>query len=1475
MKLKAILCLTVTAALLMLPLKGAAQTGKSIVINEIMVSNVGDVISPAINFDGWVELYNPSDQDISIGGFYVSDDEANLKRWQLPTSAGIIPAKGFMVIWFGSNDIKDNQAPFKLNCDGGMICLSDASGNLIVSQEYPMAISHTAWARKVDGTGDWGWTSTSTSGESNASAAFATQRLDAPVVDTDSKLFTGTLQVNVEIPSGARLMYTTDGSLPQAPKPDTGEEVSPWTQYVKNGNCEGSDASCFVCRENGKQDENRITNGVGVNGSRGVTVHSVANASNDWTTQFFVYTPDHIWKTNEYYRFKMKVRADKATKMTVQAHKTPGNHIANDMLDGSYDVTTEWKEISYEGKVTQSQAGESGGGWGWGWGGGNTEVTYSLQTIAFNLNVDKKDNNFYFDEISWESLDDGVEEESTLESKDGKFTMSKTTNYTFRLFQDGYLPSIPVTRSYIQTSNQYTLPVISIVGNKKFFTDPKIGLDCDGDGTNGKATSATNGQKKNYNCDWDRPVNFSFLSPEGEMLFNQDVNICVSGGYTRTQKFRSFKLKSNKIFDGLNRFDYPFFPQKPYNRNKVLLIRNGGNDVWRSGARFMDPALETIIQRSGIDLDVQSYVPIIEYVNGELRGVFNMREPNNDKYADANWGYDDEELDAFENLEMKNGDDVAIKRIIELGKQATDATAYKELKTLLDIDEFTNYMAVTFFLYNDDWPDNNMKAYRSRNDGRYRFISFDLDYAFKGCFGESVENPFTNFEKFKDDKTAPRTSYNKDIVNLFLNLLQNDEYRRKFINTFCVVGGSVFEPSRAGKIVDELLNKVKDMCQLMKNQGINDGHDPDRAATTIKDNLKGRSAKMTNYMQQFEPMKLSDAKKQTVILNADTDDAFLSINGINVPYADFNGVLFAPVRLEATAPAGYQFAGWKDGSGTIVSKNTIYDLPDDATVTITATFTQISSDEELLAQGVAPLRINEVSAGNSMYVNDWFKHNDWFEIYNTTDTDLDVAGLYVSDDEDNPMKYQIPTDGVLNTIIPARGHRIVWADEMDAVTQLHADFKLKNEDDKMVLVCSSDEFVANNQTYFNAHAEMREFADGITYQTHRGDQSVGRYPDGGKKFYKMYRPTIDRPNTLTSDDAFLGEDEGLTIQNREEFSLALAEGWNWMSHPMMEAIAADKLSGYANRIVGKDREAIRDSKAGMTGALKELEAGNLYKVQMRQNDTYTRKGFLCEDGRPVMLLPGWNWIGYTVSGQQALTAALADYLAEEGDKIVGQNGFAVYENGKWQGDLSTLETGLGYMLYTQQAKTLTFRSPAVKVRLRHTTHRQAARTRAASPFRPVSRHTYPNVMGIIAELQKDNEKVEPGLFSLYAYDADGECRGEGKWVNGLAWMTLYGKGGEALSYRAVDLLDGTVYTVRETMPFAEGITGSIGQPRVLTLGETEGSATMIDGIPVAPARTDIEGYYNLNGTRMSLRTAKRGIYLVKYKDGSFQKVIVK
>ena len=1070
-----------------------------LVINELMASNTGKVISPAINFDSWIELYNPSDQAVDLGGLYLSDNAEDLKKWKMPSSIGTVPAKGFKVIWLGSNDIKDIQAPFKLDCDGGTVYLSDKSGELITSQDYPEALSRTSWARKTDGGEEWGWTDDATPEASNATARFASSRLAAPVPDTDSKMFTSSLTVKVNIPEGAKLMYTTDGSLPISL-----ENVSPWTEYVKNGNCEGSDASCFVCRDgNSKSDVKRITDGVGVDGSRGVTVHSVANAAQDYTTQFFVYTPDHIWKTGEKYRFHMKVRADKAATIDVQAHKTPGDWTANGMLKGSYQVGTEWTEISYEGTVKADQT-EQQEGWGW-W----TTTTYKLQTIAFNLNKNKSsDNDFYFDEISWESMDNDI---TSQESTTGEFKLTETTNLTFRLFRDGYLPSVPVTRSYIKNTNNYTLPVISIVGDKKFFTDPKIGFDCEGDGTNGKTGNGQN-SPKNYNCDWDRPANFSYLSSDGKMLFNQDVNIAASGGYTRSQQFRSFKLKANKIFDGQNRFDYPFFPMKPYNRNKVLLIRNGGNDIWRHNARFIDPALETIIQRSGLDVDVQSYVPVIEYVNGQLRGVFNMREPNNDKFADANWGYDDEELDAFENLVMKNGDDEAIKRIFELGKNASDAAAYKELKTLLDIDEFTNYMAVTLFLYNDDWPDNNIKAYRSRNDGRYRFVSYDLDYAFKGCWkdgqGKSLDNPFKNFERFKDDKTAPRTSYNKDIVNLFLNLLNNDEYRQKFINTFCIVAGSVFEPTRANAIVDELLNNVKDMCKLMRNNGINDGHEPQNAATTIKNELKNRSDKFTNYMKQFTPMQLGSVSRQTVTLNVDTEGAQIFINDVAVPTGNvsmvngqwslFDGHLFAPVELTAKAPAGYRFAGWKKGSADYSDAETI-DLPGDATVKLTATFTRLS-DDEYKTQGITPVCINEVGAANGIYVNEYFKRNDWVELYNTTDAPIDVEGMYLSDNRDNPKKYQISKDdSQASTIIPAHDYLVVWCDKLEPKSQLHASFKLSAEGDTLLLTAADE-----------------SWTDMFVYQEQKSDETTGRYPDGSNNIVSMNIPTIGRANMTSS-----------------------------------------------------------------------------------------------------------------------------------------------------------------------------------------------------------------------------------------------------------------------------------------------------------------------------------------------------------------------
>ena len=1028
----------------------------NLVINELMASNAGVVMSPATNFDSWIELYNPNATATSLAGMYLSDDKNNLTRWKMPSNMGSVPAKGFKVVWLGSNDIKSNQAPFKLDCDGGTIYLSDKSGQLITSVSYPSAYSRTSWARTADGNNEWNWTADATPGASNATAVFTSKRLNAPVVSTGSQLINGSISFHVDIPEGATLMYTTDCSMP--------------TSTVATGSCKKS--------------------------------------------------------------------------------------------------------------------------------------TY------------------------------------------GNFTVSQTTNYVFRLFKDGYLPSVPVTRSFIKTSNNYTIPVISIVGDERYFTDSTWGIDVKG--TNG-ITGNGSDDPVNWNQPWDRPVNFSYISPTDGMLFNQDVNIAVSGGWTRTANPRSMKLKSNKVFDGQNRFDYVFFPQKPYIRSKTLLVRNGGNDVW-SGSRFTDPALQTIIQRSGIDIDTQSFVQVVEYVNGRFKGVLNLREPNNDKFVYANFGYDDEEIDMFENSTFTNGTDEAYNHLVELSENINQPGVYEEVKTLLDIDEFTNYMAAELYLGNDDWPDNNVKGYRSQADGRFRFVCFDLDYAFNAW-----DHRLSTLDNYSHVK----------MVKLFKNLLQHDEYRKKFIDTFCIVAGSVFEKHRAATIIDELANAMRPMSQI-------DGMSPDNTANKIKSKLETRLEDLTSQLQQYPPMKLSGVKKHSVQFGADVEGANIYINGIKVPYADFNGKLFAPVKLEAKAPAGYTFAGWKKSSGALVqvfnmnetwkyydsgaaatnwksesfndaswkqgkaplgykmtgvtttvsygnndqqknpttyfrkkfTLNTAptsrdvfqlnYQLDDGCVVWVNGqeagrvnmgqgtvnynTFSQAyaentpisgtldlnpslfkqgnniiavevhnisytssdlfwaaelatsvgaSSDEDLLtdaviditdnnvnltamftpltakeraAQGLTPVRINEVSAANDIYVNEFFKRNDWVELYNTTDQPIDVEGMYLSDNLSKPKKYQITKGNAsINTIIPAHGYLVVWCDKLETKSQLHASFKLGAEGGD-VLLTAADE----------------SWSDRLVYTTMKGDETVGRYPDGSQQVFTMNIPTIAKSNVYSS-----------------------------------------------------------------------------------------------------------------------------------------------------------------------------------------------------------------------------------------------------------------------------------------------------------------------------------------------------------------------
>jgi len=99
--------------------------------------------------------------------------------------------------------------------------------------------------------------------------------------------------------------------------------------------------------------------------------------------------------------------------------------------------------------------------------------------------------------------------------------------------------------------------------------------------------------------------------------------------------------------------------------------------------------------------------------------------------------------------------------------------------------------------------------------------------------------------------------------------------------------------------------------------------------------------------------------------------------------------------------------------------------------------------------------INEVSAAGSIGFSDNNgEHEDWIELYNSGNTEVNLKGLYLSDSKQNLTKYQILQDIVLKN----GEYLLIWADEEPEEEEegvLHADFKLDAEGETIILADSN------------------------------------------------------------------------------------------------------------------------------------------------------------------------------------------------------------------------------------------------------------------------------------------------------------------------------------------------------------------------------------------------------------------------------------
>lgn len=1089
-----------------------------LVVNEVQQANVDMYIDPSWNYGGWIELYNKSDNPLSLSGLYISDDANNLKKMPLDSRFGIIPAKGFKTVWFDHYSMwAPSMVNFKLDADGGTLYLSDADGLLIIQQDFPPAIARTSYARTTDGGAVWNYTDQPTPDATNSTSSFSAIRLAAPEVDVKGGFFTNDFTATVTIPEGTTLRYTTDGSTPT----------------LENGET-SKDGQFSIYR----------------------TTILRLRLYKDGMLSSPVVTRSYIYRDKNYTLPVISLVSDNANLNGADygifargnGNGRPGNgqsSACNWNMDWDRPANVEYFDEEGLAVFNQEVSVEAAGGWSRAW----EPHSFNIKANKIYEGLNRMDYQFF-------------ENKPFMRHKALK--VRNGGNDTDNRIKDAAIQEVVRTSGlYVETQSYKPVHVFHngrYIGvenlrepNNKHYAYANYGIDPDEQDQWKMSPDSGYVQQAGTRDVFDEWYSLAQNASDAlayerikEIVdIEEYINYCAVELYIAGTDWPKNNIKSfrDNVNEGMNsRFRFVLFDTDGAFATSNAFTWFESTNWWTFDQLYGDEVLMKYGNRIYAEIE---YVTILLGMlkNEEFKKQFidqfcivagSVFEPTRAKaIIDAMVNY----VNPAMSLEGRSASSTAnsVKSSLNASRQTTS------------VNNMRSYLNLSL----------PIKANLSSDISEARLFINDLPVP-TGRFGGQLFRPITvraaapagyRFAGWKSNiSTSSKNLFNKGTTWSYYDQgsLDGEDWKSADYNAEWNEGSAPM--------------------------GYDTGNAEKAAAYNTTLNYGGNSSNKfpTSYFRK--QVNLTTAPKETDIFTLDwiADDGFvIYVNGIeagrflmnNTPnptfysyadtYAEANpesgqmeldaslfhkGINIIAVELHNNSAnstdiywdAALMFTS--EGEGEIVSYDEEYTLP-----TGTSNFTLVASyealtDEEMELTDSHPVKINEVSAGNKVIVNEFFKKEDWIELYNTTDQDYDIAGMYLSDNLEKPEKFQIPaSNGIYSTIIPAHGHLIIFADKQDCDTQLHANFKLENADDCSVLLTAAD----------------LSWADTLTYCAHAETQSVGLFPDGGSTLYVMDRMTPAATNVLTTtanfwDEPYIAPEENPTgVEESEENALQL------------------------------------------------------------------------------------------------------------------------------------------------------------------------------------------------------------------------------------------------------------------------------------------------------------------------------------------------
>jgi hypothetical protein len=281
---------------------------------------------------------------------------------------------------------------------------------------------------------------------------------------------------------------------------------------------------------------------------------------------------------------------------------------------------------------------------------------------------------------------------------------------------------------------------------------------------------------------WTRPASVELMGGPQQHDFSVACGLRLHGGHGRLadkNPKHSFRLVFKEQY-GPKSLKYPLFGENEPKKFDQLVLRCHFGNAWqhwdegnREKAQYTRDVWARRMQRKMGHTAVNAlYVHL--FLNGMYWGLYNIAERVDDQYGKDHLGGSKDDIDVIKieedggnHIEASEGTLDAWNELVQTAQRAYDDTYYQKLDTLLDIDNFIDYMLINQYAGNTDWDHHNWYAIRKRgaDSQGFRFLCWDSELIFVGA-NENVM------------KTNNGNSFPTGIFN---NLLRNENFTHRYL----------------------------------------------------------------------------------------------------------------------------------------------------------------------------------------------------------------------------------------------------------------------------------------------------------------------------------------------------------------------------------------------------------------------------------------------------------------------------------------------------------------------------------------------------------------------------------------------------------------------------------------------------------------------------------------------------------------------